>query len=50
MFTFKVVYQNWSGDYVEGVMQISGQPDKAAAIASCKAQLAIEGYKVVCIN
>jgi len=47
MYTFNVAFKNWEGQLVHGMMQICGQPDCSAAVACIRAELAINGYRLV---
>ena len=47
MYTFNVTFKNWQGQLVQGVMQICGQPDRSAAVACIRAELAINGYRLM---
>lgn len=49
MYTFNVTFKNWQGQLVQGVMQICGQPDRNAAVACIRAELAINGYRLMMI-
>jgi len=50
MFSFSIVYRNQSGATVQGLVRIAGMPDRNAAIASCKAAIAIEGWELLFIS
>ena len=47
MYTFNVTYKKENGQLVRGVMQICGQPDRNAAVACIRAELAINGYRLM---
>jgi len=49
MYTFNLSYRVWNGRLVQAMMKIEGMPDRNTAIECIRAQLAIEGYRLIII-
>jgi hypothetical protein len=50
MYTFKVSFKDWVGNLISAQMKICDQPDRHAAVACIRAELAINGWQLITIE